>query len=169
MVFIKTLKVGFLYYQPFYRWEDRGTRSPQLAMVEPGWTWPAWLHSFPQAEHQGMEHAGRCSDGWELPVLILHVMPQLKVCYQFLTVPQTVGSHELTVNKPLNIFLHTLILSHSNPLLSSSSWFYGLCLAWPNYHPPVLFPMPHKAFLQPFFSVPLLWKESEKAKEEFRL
>lgn len=64
----------------------------------------------------------------------------------------------------LKSLLHTWILSHSNPLLSSSSWFYGLCLAWPNYHPSVLFPMAHKAVLQAVFSVPLLLKESEKAR-----
>lgn len=86
-----------------------------------------------------MEHA-RCSQmNGNYQPFILHIMAQLKVHDQFLAGSHTVDSHELTANKSLKSLLHTWMLSDSNPILSSGSWFYGLC-AWPG---PIIIPLPY--------------------------
>ena len=94
------------------------------------------------SEHEYVEglECARCfqMDGnyW---LFILHIMPQLNVHYQFLAASHTVDSHELTVSESLKSLLHTRMLSHSNLILSSDSWFYGLS-AWPC---PIIIPLPY--------------------------
>lgn len=72
-------------------------------------------------------------------LFVLHVVPQLQVHYQFLAASHTVDSHELTVNESLKSLSHAWMLSHSNLILFSDSWFNGLC-AWPG---PIIIPMPY--------------------------